>query len=326
MAGLDFSKRPPKEALAWFRAKGLKPGFDHRDVWREEHATSFTVAKAMELDILGDIRAEVDRALADGRTFRDFAKDLTPTLQKKGWWGRKDMIDPLTGETRSVQLGSPRRLRTIYETNMRTARAAGQWERIQRAKEALPYLLYSLGPSREHRPEHVGWHGVLLPVDDPWWTTHYPPNGWGCKCRVRQVSAAEARRLGTHGVPAPEPEQEIDPDTGLPTGHLKASAVKVQTTAPPTNHRQWVNKRTGEVHHVPAGIDPGWEYNVGQAGRLGQAARQYMGKVAAAEVGLGAQAAASCLKRPGRLWPWTSAPGLRLSATGVWSAAAVGAS
>ena len=38
--------------------------------------------------------------------------------------------------------------------------------------------------------------GTLLPVDDPWWQTHYPPNGWGCKCWVRQVSRREAERLG----------------------------------------------------------------------------------------------------------------------------------
>ena len=79
----DYSARPPKEALDWFSAKKLRPGFDHRDVWREEHATSFTVAKAMQTDVLADIRAETERALADGHTFRDFAKDLTPMLQKK---------------------------------------------------------------------------------------------------------------------------------------------------------------------------------------------------------------------------------------------------
>ena len=67
------------------------------------------------------------------------------------------MIDPETGETREVELGSPRRLKTIYSTNMRTARAAGQWERIQRTKATHPYLLYELGPSGEHRPEHVAW-------------------------------------------------------------------------------------------------------------------------------------------------------------------------
>ena len=96
----------------------------------------------MQTDVLADIRAETERALADGHTFRDFAKDLTPMLQKKGWWGTKEMTDPLTGKKRLVQLGSPRRLRVIYDTNMRTARSAGQWERIQRVEKgaAVPAL------------------------------------------------------------------------------------------------------------------------------------------------------------------------------------------
>lgn len=260
---------PPAEALEYFRAKGLKVGFHHTDVWREEHASAFTVAKAMEEDVLTAIRAEVDRCLAEGRTFRDFAKALQPHLKEMGWWGRKEMVDPITGEVRKVQLGSPQRLRTIFNTNMRTARAAGQWERIQRTRATHPYLLYELGPSERHRPEHVGWAGTMLPVDDPWWGSHFPPNGWGCKCRARQVSRAEAARLERDGVPPLVPEQEKDPDTGLPTGHfVPGKNVPVRRQAPPSRAREWKNLRTGEVHQVPVGIDPGWDYNPGQAGRL----------------------------------------------------------
>lgn len=257
---------PPKDALEWFRAKGLKLGFDHRDVWREENAIAFTVAKILELDLLGDVRAAVDQALAEGQTFQTFKKRLTPILQEKGWWGVKDMTDPLTGETRQVQLGSPRRLRVIYDTNLRTARAAGQWARIQRSKESLPYLLYTVGPSREHRPEHLSWHGTLLPVDDPWWKTHFAPNGWGCKCRIRQVSPREYERLLKQGVSAPPSQatQEINPETGLPTGRRLVTRVPVKTAAPKTSLVEWVNKRTGDVQQIPRGIDPGWDYNPGE--------------------------------------------------------------
>ncbi len=60
MAG-TFVRRPPKEAMDWFSSKGMKPSFDYTDVWREEHATAFTVAKATKMDILSDIRGEVGR-------------------------------------------------------------------------------------------------------------------------------------------------------------------------------------------------------------------------------------------------------------------------
>ncbi|HBD18672.1 MAG TPA: hypothetical protein DC063_00225 [Arenimonas sp.] len=254
----------PKDALQYFRAKIATPGFDWRDIWRTEHASAFTVAKATQADVLTSIREALDKALAEGRTYRQFAAELTPTLQELGWWGEQMMVDPVTGKTVAAKLGSPRRLKTIFRANLRTARAAGQWNRAERTKAALPYLLYELGPSREHREEHVAWHGTLLPIDDPWWETHMPPNGWGCKCRVRQVSRAEAERMRQEGVMAPGRAQIIDAQTGLPTGQLEKRRVPVKTQAPPIVRVPWENKRTGRVEMVPAGIDPGWDSNPGK--------------------------------------------------------------
>ncbi|EGG93503.1 Phage (Mu-like) virion morphogenesis protein [gamma proteobacterium IMCC1989] len=208
---------PPKEALDYFRAKGYKIGWDYRDVWKEEHTRAFTVAKVMTQDLLIDIRSALDDALVQGKTFKQFQKELEPLLEKRGW------------------INTPRRLQVIYDTNMRTARSAGQWERIERNKTAIPYLIYGLGPSKEHRHEHTQWDGLILPVDDPFWDTHATPNGWGCKCRIRQISKNEVDRLG--GVSKP----------------------------PVIETKPWHNKRTGETLHVPEGIDPGWDYNPGKS-------------------------------------------------------------
>ncbi|MDA0148846.1 phage head morphogenesis protein [Vibrio sp. LaRot3] len=251
----------PEEALLYLDSKGIQPGFDYRDVWKAEHNHVFTVAKLMQEDILEDVRQAVAIALADGQTFEQFRDYLKPYLIKRGWWGVQVMDDPHTKESKPVQLGSDHRLKTIYRTNMRTARAAGQWERIERTKESHPYLLYELGPSIEHRVEHVKWNGLLLPVDDEFWKTHYPQNGWGCKCRVRQVSHAQAEKLKQSGINAGI--AEVDEHTGLPTGHFTDDRVAVSTTAPKINTRKMVNKRTGEVEDVPEGIDPGWNYNPG---------------------------------------------------------------
>ncbi len=255
----------PQDALDYFLHKGLRPAFDYRDVWREEHAFSFTVAKATELDVLTTIHTAVSQAISEGRTLAQFKRDLKPELEKLGWWGRQEMPDPLSGETKAVQLGSPRRLRTIYNANVRTAHAAGQWQRAERTKDDLPHLLRTLGPSRKHRDQHVAWHGTLLPIDDSWWDTHMPPNGWECKCRVRQVSRSEHSRLVDKGLPAADRKQIIDPETGLPTGQLEKRYQPVITKAPVIRRVEWQNKRTGEIELVPEGIDPGWDTNPGKA-------------------------------------------------------------
>lgn len=237
--GFSFPTGPDPDALAYLKAKGWKPAFSHKDVWGEEHAYAFTVAKATQMDVLRTIRTELEKAQAEGLPFEAFKRRLAPRLQELGWWGEGEVPDPKAGGAkRTGQLGSPQRLKTIYEANIRTAHAAGQWARIERTKAALPYLLYELGPSVRHRPEHAAKRGLVLPVDDPFWRQWMPPNGYRCKCRVRQVSAAEVRRQGWTVSQAPD----------VPT-------------------RTWTNDRRGETIKVPVGIDPGWDTNPGLSRR-----------------------------------------------------------
>ena len=229
----------PRDAIQYFESKGFAlpdQRFDWRDVWQDEHARAFTVAKAMRMDVLADIREAVDKAIREGTTLAQFRKELEPLLQAKGWWGRKNMIDPLTGQERVVQLGSPRRLRTIFDTNLRTSYAVGSWARIERNRDRRPFLMYSAVLDSRTRKEHRDWHHTVLPVDHAFWSQHYPPNGWHCRCKVVQLSERELQQRG------------------LRVGN-----------APTVRTRSFRNKRTGEVSRVPEGIDPGFSYNVGRA-------------------------------------------------------------
>jgi SPP1 gp7 family putative phage head morphogenesis protein len=248
-----IAAEPPESALAYMRARGfvLSPTFDWRDQWQEAHTMAFTVAKSTGFDILGDVYSACVKVIAEGRTFDQFKKDLIPLLQAKGWWGKAPALDPETGEVKTAQLGSPRRLRIIYDTNLRTAQAAGAWARIQENRETHPYLRYVVILDGRERPEHRAWHGTVLPVVHVWWKTHYPPNGWRCRCTVTQLSAEDMEYLG----------------------------YALSERAPEVVMRPWKNKRTGETLLVPEGIDPGFAYNVGEAALTGHAARALMGKL-----------------------------------------------
>ncbi|MEQ1695993.1 MAG: phage minor head protein [Hyphomicrobiaceae bacterium] len=234
---IQYRTAPSPEVLAYFRNKGQTLSFDWRDVWPQEHAHAFTVAKATQIEVLNTIREAVDDALARGVPFEQFRAGLEPRLKALGWWGKQLMGDPATGQVELVQLGSPHRLRIIYDANIRTANAAGLWERIWRTREMLPFLIYMETTSVEPRDEHLIWARtpIVLRVDDPWWETHFPPNGWQCKCWVLQVDEEDARAAGW------------TPDT----------------QAPELDAQDWTNKRTGDVMSVPAGIDPGWQTNPG---------------------------------------------------------------
>jgi hypothetical protein len=237
----------PAEVTSYFDGKSNVPAFSYLDVWAEEHAYKFTVAKVTELDVLTSFRSTIAQAIAEGKGFDSWKPLIEKELTKQGWWGPRMVTDPIGEQPdRMVNFSSDRRLKTIFWSNANSARSAGQWERVQRSKKALPYILYVRTTSGDPRPEHLSWVGIILPVDHPFWQTHWPPNGWLCKCQVRQISAREAERL---------------------LGRVPEEGGVLYRSSPPdlgpdTPHR---NRRTGEITMVPPGIDAGWQTNPGLA-------------------------------------------------------------
>ncbi|WP_422371336.1 phage minor head protein [Hoeflea sp.] len=240
---LKFEPVPPIDTIRALRARGgaLDPTFSWLDQWQQDHAAMFTVAKSAGYDILGDIFAALEQALSEGKTFRDFARELTPLLQAKGWWGRQLVTDPQTGDLVPARLGSARRLRTIFDTNMRVSYAAGHWASFERNKPRRPWLRYVALLDDATRRSHRARHNLVLPVDDPYWDHWAPPCGWNCRCTLQNLS-----------------DRDVD--------RLKREGERLVFDPPPLDFRPFVNKRTGEVTQVPDGIDPGWDYNPGKAG------------------------------------------------------------
>lgn len=250
---------PPDDTVRAFEARDrLRATVRWHDMWQEDHARAFTVAKVANLDLLAEIQASLADVLANGGTFDQWQAGLIPYLRKSGWWGEiRDRN--LTGTDEAVQIGS-RRLRTIYDTNLRVSRAAGRWKRIQELKDVRPFLRYVAVMDARTRPEHRQWHGVILPVDHPWWDTHFPPCGWHCRCTVRQLSQRELDAKG-----------------------WKVSAVPVE--APP---RLFHPAGRAAPVSVPAGISPGFAYNPGKASMAAVAEKAIRSLEAAAPLDLAA--------------------------------------
>jgi SPP1 gp7 family putative phage head morphogenesis protein len=116
-AGFSFDVAP-EAAMGYFRAKGLRPSFSYADMVGAAHDQAVTVAKMMDMDMLGQMRSSLDEALAGGTSFGDWKKQVVPMLQKGGWWGEKDVVDPATGQTVRAKLGSPWRLECLTGDNL----------------------------------------------------------------------------------------------------------------------------------------------------------------------------------------------------------------
>lgn len=239
----------PKEAIAYFRAKGQHIGWNWYDTSVDVHARSFTVAKAARVDVLTTIQGEVERAIAQGLSQQEFIDTLAPRLKKLGWWGKQVIVDS-AGNAETVQLGSPRRLALIYNVNTRVAYNVGRYAQLMNSTDTHPFWQYVAVMDSRTRPSHAALNGLVFRYDDPFWKTHYPPNGWNCRCRVRALSQ---ERMNALGLTATQGEKYL-------------TTKKVQAA---------VDKATGEMIEMDVTTfsdgarvmtpDAGWSYNPGSA-------------------------------------------------------------
>lgn len=81
--------------------------------------------------------------------------------------------------------------------------------------------------------------GVILPVMDPFWSTHRPPNGYNCRRSVIQLTAAEAQRRGVTVIPpnaSPDPGFDFNPWADAMTGIERGVAKFIDKPNPALAH------------------------------------------------------------------------------------------
>ena len=104
-----------------------------------------------------------------------FLNELAPILKKKGWWGKKEVTNPDTGEVRHVRQGSPSRLKLIYRQNTQSAYMAGRYKQQLENADSAPYLCYIAVLDQKTRPAHAALHNMVFRYDDPFWGAMYRP-------------------------------------------------------------------------------------------------------------------------------------------------------
>ena len=226
---VNWGSLPFAEALAFFQAKLNLPTQAWDDLRGAAHDRAFVVAGALQADLLADLKTAVEKAIAQGTTIETFRKDFAKLVAERGWTG-------WTGE--ETKAGVAWRTRVIYETNLFASYSAGRYQQMKDVAEARPYWRYRHSDASViPRAEHLAWDGTILRHDDPWWTTHYPPNGFGCKCYVETLSEREMNQHGLKETP--------------------------QDAIPYNGEVQGVDPKTGEEFTRPEGVDKGWDYAPG---------------------------------------------------------------
>ncbi len=96
-------------------------------------------------------------------------------------------------------------LRTEYNFAVAASQSAARWVEFQKEASIIPNLKYQTVGDDRVRPAHQVLDGIIRPVNDSFWNTHYPPNGWGCRCEAVQSL---------------EGDGEVTPDKNIPNIHV----------------------------------------------------------------------------------------------------------
>lgn len=210
-----------------------------------QNVFSFSAAKNyQELRTITDALRDEEGKL---RTFSDFKEQVSSINQKfNATW-----------------------LQTEYDTCIATATQSARWQEFKAQKDMFPFLRYQTAGDDSVRDEHRILDGVTKRVDDPFWKTYYPPNGWNCRCEAIQVPDDDVQETVNYKAPVVAPMFRTNcGETGLifPKGHPYFSGVpnaeirKAIAYLPPENgyidtHIQ-VGSRNVPVHqHVMHGVD-----------------------------------------------------------------------
>lgn len=173
------------EAVDWFRDRIPIPDDEFDQLVNASHDQSFTIAGVAQLDVVNDVWDAIETALTTGSTLDDF-KESVGELLEQSWSGTVD--DPSF------------RMETIFRTNVQSAYGAGRYTQMKdpAVAKTRPYWMFDAIVDKDTSKicQACGQPPTVLPSDDPWWSTHYPPLHFNCRSLVTTLTEDQAKKRG----------------------------------------------------------------------------------------------------------------------------------
>ena len=171
----------PREAIDWF---GKKTPLDKK-AWaslsEEARKRAFTAAWVTDLHVLQSVKDSLRQAIESGESFESWKKRVRSELGAK--WRRDNSY-----------------LETVFRNNVQSAYAAGRYQ-----AQTTPLILrmrpfWRLVVLLDGRTSEIctalAKPPTILPAEDPWWATHWPPLHHRCRTTVVSMSRRQAERAG----------------------------------------------------------------------------------------------------------------------------------
>lgn len=241
----------PEDAVNYLENKGYKITQNWHEMLADAHAKAFTVSKMTDAQLLKDTRETVTQAIKEGWSSGKAERKLRDMFVSKGWL-KPEGTDGDKAKEKEYKKYMAFRAKTIFRTNMQTAYSAGRYLEQLQDVDFAPYLQYNCIVDSHTRPEHLALHGKVYRYDDEFWASFYPPNGWGCRCYIINLTEKEVQRKGLKIEKTKDGEIGVDDIVVDEKTNKTAQSAFIKT----------VNDSAGVVF---VRTDAGWAHNTGTA-------------------------------------------------------------
>lgn len=166
--------------------------FDRLQAWAKLQA--FTVAKVSAMRVLVDYQNAVRKAIEKGETLADLRAAEASIMDKRGWTGL-----------------TPWHLEIVMRSNVQGAYGAGIFKQLRRGRKTFPFWQYEAINDSRVRETHIRLDGQIHAADSSFWSTHFPPWDYNCRCSVRPLrnDEVEPNEVQPWGIVEPLPTSDF---------------------------------------------------------------------------------------------------------------------
>lgn len=166
---------PFTEAIAWAKDRiSVLPDTYYNDLPAQARSRAFTISGLSALDQIQGVLDSLHKATAEGQTFAQWKKGLSPEVLALG----------------------PARLDNIFRTAIQTHYNIGRYQQQEANKAHRPYRMWDAINDGRTRPAHKAMDNFIAPIDDPIWRKWSAPAGFRCRCSTLTLTEAQAVQRG----------------------------------------------------------------------------------------------------------------------------------
>lgn len=149
-----------------------------------------------------------------------------------------------------------RYLKAEYYTAARGSIMARKWLDFEKDADLFPNLIYKPSSATTPREKHKALYGIIKPINDPFWDTYMPPNGWNCQCSVTNTDKAPNKifeKISKAEREAVKPPEGVSGNPGKTKEVFTIENSYIKKTTPSKRRivlREWANENLEGKHEL----------------------------------------------------------------------------